>query len=100
MKNLHQNTLIMGSQLRWLERTPDKREVDGSIPFEPTKLDLSSYNRKYIENCIDDERGNQDIRNNILVKTIEPKRKKPLVEEKSETKKRIDSCKSRAKVLK
>ena len=26
----------MGSQLRWLERTPDKREVDGSIPFEPT----------------------------------------------------------------
>ena len=29
-------TLIMGSQLRWLERTPDKREVDGSIPFEPT----------------------------------------------------------------
>ena len=27
----------MGSQLRWLERTPDKREVDGSIPFEPTK---------------------------------------------------------------
>ena len=28
----------MGSQLRWLERTPDKREVDGSIPFEPTKL--------------------------------------------------------------
>ena len=31
---------IMGSQLRWLERTPDKREVDGSIPFEPTKTDL------------------------------------------------------------
>ena len=29
-------TLNMGSQLRWLERTPDKREVDGSIPFEPT----------------------------------------------------------------
>ena len=32
----------MGSQLRWLERTPDKREVDGSIPFEPTKLTKSS----------------------------------------------------------
>ena len=42
----------MGSQLRWLERTPDKREVDGSIPFEPTK---------YIENCIDDEKGILDI---------------------------------------
>ena len=32
----------MGSQLRWLERTPDKREVDGSIPFEPT----NSYSNK------------------------------------------------------
>ena len=30
----------MGSQLRWLERTPDKREVDGSIPFEPTKSEF------------------------------------------------------------
>ena len=27
---------IEGLQLRWLERTPDKREVDGSIPFKPT----------------------------------------------------------------
>ena len=35
-------TLNMGSQLRWLERTPDKREVDGSIPFEPTKLTCKS----------------------------------------------------------
>ena len=43
-ERIHHETLIMGSQLRWLERTPDKREVDGSIPFEPTK---------YIENCID-----------------------------------------------
>ena len=32
----------MGSQLRWLERTPDKREVDGSIPFEPTITDFTS----------------------------------------------------------
>ena len=36
----------MGSQLRWLERTPDKREVGGSSPLEPTKFwifsDLSS----------------------------------------------------------
>ncbi len=30
----------MGSQLRWLERTPDKREVDGSIPFEPTNSEF------------------------------------------------------------
>ena len=28
----------MGSQLRWLERAPDKREVDGSSPFEPTSF--------------------------------------------------------------
>ncbi len=27
----------MGLQLSWLERTPDKREVDGSSPFKPTK---------------------------------------------------------------
>ena len=28
----------MGSQLRWLERTPDKREVGGSSPLEPTNF--------------------------------------------------------------
>ena len=27
----------MGSQRSWLEHTPDKREVDGPSPFEPTK---------------------------------------------------------------
>ena len=27
----------MGAQLRWLERTPDKREVGGSSPLVPTK---------------------------------------------------------------
>ena len=57
----------MGSQLRWLERTPDKREVDGSIPFEPTKTrkQLEAINNflyltsniqflvKYIEKYID-----------------------------------------------
>ena len=26
---------FMGLQLSWLERTPDKREVDGSSPFKP-----------------------------------------------------------------
>ena len=40
----------MGSQLRWLERTPDKREVDGSIPFEPT-IRLSKK-RKIIESTL------------------------------------------------
>ena len=25
----------MGLKLSWLERTPDKREVDGSSPFKP-----------------------------------------------------------------
>ena len=43
---------FMGSQLRWLERTPDKREVDGSIPFEPTKIDIKIY-QKHIEKYID-----------------------------------------------
>ena len=27
----------MGAQLRWLERTPDKREVGGSSPLVPIK---------------------------------------------------------------
>ena len=40
----------MGSQLRWLERTPDKREVDGSIPFEPTMtLICQQHIEKYID---------------------------------------------------
>ena len=30
------DSLYMGLELRWLERTPDKREVDGSNPFKPT----------------------------------------------------------------
>ena len=44
----------MGSQLRWLERTPDKREVDGSIPFEPTK---PYYQNSYIN----EEENNKDV---------------------------------------
>ena len=43
----------MGSQLRWLERTPDKREVDGSIPFEPTNL--RKKGKKHIEKYIEKE---------------------------------------------
>ena len=30
----------MGLYLSWLERTPDKREVDGSSPFRPTTINL------------------------------------------------------------
>ena len=29
--------LSIGLELSWLERTPDKREVDGSSPFRPIK---------------------------------------------------------------
>ena len=67
----------MDSQLRWLERTPDKREVDGSIPFEPTKLSIIYY-RKYfqhIEKYIDKYEkylGKTSILINSM-KTIEPK---------------------------
>ena len=32
------STVCKGLWLSWLERTPDKREVDGSSPFNPTKL--------------------------------------------------------------
>ena len=39
----YESWMVMGSQLRWLERTPDKREVDGSIPFEPTIMYLENY---------------------------------------------------------
>ena len=28
----------MGSQLSWLERAPDKREVGGSSPLEPMEV--------------------------------------------------------------
>ena len=30
----------MGLQLSWLERPPDKREVDGSSPFKPTIFEV------------------------------------------------------------
>ena len=36
----------MGSQLRWLERAPDKREVDGSSPFEPTSGERPAANNQ------------------------------------------------------
>ena len=41
-----------GAQLRWLERTPDKREVDGSSPFVPTndtvRLQMLSSEREVL----------------------------------------------------
>ena len=30
--------MCIRDRLRWLERTPDKREVDGSSPFRPIKF--------------------------------------------------------------
>ena len=64
----------MGSQLRWLERTPDKREVDGSIPFEPTTLSIKAK-QKYIENYIEKAKNkvNQYIRLRMSSITIQPK---------------------------
>ena len=63
----------MGSQLRWLERTPDKREVDGSIPFEPTKrklylIQFTNSTLKNIQINIDEIKVNQHTK----VCTIEP----------------------------
>ena len=64
----------MGSQLRWLERTPDKREVDGSSPFEPTKLSIKAK-QQYIENYIEKAKNkvNQYIRLKKSSITIQPK---------------------------
>ena len=64
----------MGSQLRWLERTPDKREVDGSIPFEPTTLSIKAK-QQYIENYIEKAKNkvNQYIRLRKSSITIQPK---------------------------
>ena len=40
----------MGLQLRWLEHTPDKRKVSGSILLRPFKLLYFIYlNRDYLE---------------------------------------------------
>ena len=64
----------MGSQLRWLERMPDKHEVDGSIPFEPT-TSLLDQKEKYIENYIEKAKNkvNQYIRLKKSSITIQPK---------------------------
>ena len=63
----------MGSQLRWLERTPDKREVDGSIPFEPTINTIHKMYedvlKKHIEKYIEEKIGKLDIQ--IVIKTSE-----------------------------
>ena len=64
----------MGSQLRWLERTPDKREVDGSIPFEPT-ID-PKRSKQHIEKYIEKRKGkleySKDIKDITRI-TIKPK---------------------------
>ena len=41
---------IMGLQLSWLERTPDKREVGGSSPLKPIGLnepEPNEYNYEF-----------------------------------------------------
>ena len=42
--------LLPGAQLRWLERTPDKREVGGSSPLVPTKRKIEILRKKHLEN--------------------------------------------------
>ena len=66
--------LTEGLQLSRLERTPDKREVDGSIPFEPTTLSIKAK-QKYIENYIEKAKNkvNQYIRLRKSSITIQPK---------------------------
>ena len=73
----------MGSQLRWLERTPDKREVDGSIPFEPTTntilYGMKMFEKKHIEKYIEEYNiGKLDIQNliAILISRIQLNQKK------------------------
>ena len=50
----------MGTQLSWLEHTPDKREVGGSSPLVPTKhylvQTLTDVKAPQIDNCIEKER--------------------------------------------
>lgn len=38
-------SICLGAQLRWLERTPDKREVGGSSPLVPININLENYSR-------------------------------------------------------
>ena len=49
-QNLCTSSLYRGLQLSWLERTPDKREVDGSSPFKPTEH--KRVQSLYLENRI------------------------------------------------
>ncbi len=52
-----------GSELSWLERAPDKREVGGSSPLGPTRRirgadslrvrDRKIPSRQYLDNCIE-----------------------------------------------
>ena len=66
----------MGSQLRWLERTPDKREVDGSIPFEPTKSYFISL--QHIEKYIDEMKKYQGKLEKTSSQSFRKKSKKPI----------------------
>ena len=53
----------MGSELRWLERAPDKREGGGARPLEPTRV--------YLENCIKRKRSNSRKKKRTTLKARE-----------------------------
>ena len=57
----------MGLQLSWLERTPDKREVDGSSPFKPTTL--TSENNRYYTILENEEKCTLKTAQNKFLKT-------------------------------
>ena len=54
----------MGSQLRWLERMPDKHEVDGSIPFEPTIpiIQVKKHIEKYIDEYVTQYKREEQVK--------------------------------------
>ena len=67
----------MGVQLSWFERTPDKREVDGSSPFRPTNKNLTVFvkcslktEQKY-KHCESKQKCERNLWvTNLLVQTI------------------------------
>ena len=71
----------MGLQLSWLERTPDKREVDGSSPFKPTQdnilkctLKTAYRNIVFLDECepqAKHEFGKQVVLSNISEKELQ-----------------------------
>ena len=61
---------IMGSQLSWLEHTPDKREVDGPSPFEPTKPSLLGKQGLKCAQNLSDDKETEDLQLHSKQKSI------------------------------